>query len=153
MPDRARFFRRKVFAPEVWEIGQKYGFLNLKKNLITIKKITSFFCIPAQIPYMGKIFCLRYRPKCSKPIRLQKTAWNSMKQPHFGHVDKKKFTKFKSWLKMSYLSMARNGCGQAGLWTLKLTVSQEWPDGINWFFASWYKFTQIKRWMSGHGQK
>ena len=23
-------------------------------------------------------------------------------------------------------------------------VSQEWTDGINWFSACWYKFTQIK---------
>ena len=30
---------------------------------------------------------------------------------------------------------------------LKLIVSQERTDGINWSFASWYKFTQIKRWL------
>ena len=33
-----------------------------------------------------------------------------------------------------------------GLWTLKLTVSQEWVDGINWIFACWYRFTKIKSW-------
>ena len=38
--------------------------------------------------------------------------------------------------------------GQSGLRTLKLTVSQEWTDGINWFFAYWCNFTQIKRWLS-----
>ena len=35
--------------------------------------------------------------------------------------------------------------GQSGFWTLKLPVSEEWIHGINWFFACWYKFIQIKR--------
>ena len=29
--------------------------------------------------------------------------------------------------------MVRIGCGQSGHGTLKLTVSQEWSDGMNWF--------------------
>ena len=29
----------------------------------------------------------------------------------------------------------------------KFTLSQEWTDGINWYFACWYKFMQIKRWL------
>ena len=28
----------------------------------------------------------------------------------------------------------------------KFTVCQKWTEGINWFFACWYKFMQIKRW-------
>ena len=36
-------------------------------------------------------------------------------------------------------------------WTLKLTVSQERTDGTNWFFACWYNFTQIKRWLKIFG--
>ena len=31
--------------------------------------------------------------------------------------------------------MAKNGRGKSGHWTLKLTVSQEWIDRINWFFC------------------
>ena len=27
--------------------------------------------VPAQIPYLGKFWFLRYTPKCSQPIRLQ----------------------------------------------------------------------------------
>ena len=33
--------------------------------------IICFFWISAQIPYMLKILFLRYRPKCSQPVRLQ----------------------------------------------------------------------------------
>ena len=40
--------------------------------------------------------------------------------------------------------MIRDGCGQPGHRTLKLTVSQEWVDGMNWFFASWCKFRKAK---------
>ena len=46
-----------------------------------------------------------------------------------------KFPWIKSWSKIVYMGMARNGCGQSGHWTLKLAVSQEWIDGMNWFFC------------------
>ena len=53
--------------------------------------------------------------------------------------------------------MVKNECGQFGLWTLKLTISEEWRDGINWFFVFWYKFMQIKKCLKisvgGHGEK
>ena len=40
--------------------------------------------------------------------------------------------------------MARNGCSQSGDKVLKLTVSEEWTDGIIWFFTYLYRFTKIK---------
>ena len=43
-------------------------------------------------------------------------------------------------------SMVKNGCGQSGDGTLKLTVSEEWTDRINWFFACWYRLRKIKSW-------
>ena len=36
--------------------------------------------------------------------------------------------------------------GEASQMTLTLTVSEEWTDVINWFFACWYRFTKIKSW-------
>ena len=39
--------------------------------------------------------------------------------------------KFKKW------------CGQSGHMTLKITVSQDWADGINWFFACCCKFRKF----------
>ena len=44
------------------------------------------------------------------------------------------------------LAWSKNECGQSGDGTLKLTVSEEWPDRINWFFACWYRFSKIKSW-------
>ena len=49
-----------------------------------------------------------------------------------------KFMKIKSWFKIFWLGMFKNGCGQSGLWNLKLIVSEEWRDGINKFFACWF---------------
>ena len=43
--------------------------------------------------------------------------------------------------------MVKNEYGQSGLWTLELSVSQEWTNGINWVFAFWYNFMQISRWL------
>ena len=40
--------------------------------------------------------------------------------------------------------MARNGCGQSGHGTLKLAVSQEWIDAMNWFLVCWCKFKNTK---------
>ena len=76
--DRAWFSRKIFFVPKMGELGQKQGFLNLLKNWViiffwiwSIKKFYNIYCILAQIPYLGKFWFLRYRPKCSWPVRLQ----------------------------------------------------------------------------------
>ena len=56
------------------------------------------------------------------------------------------FTKIKMWLKNFGVKMVKNGCGQSGGRTLKLTLSEEWANEINWFFACWYMITKIKSW-------
>ena len=48
-----------------------------------------------------------------------------------------------------WVGMVRNGHGLPGHGTLKLTVSQEWIDGMNWFFACWWKFRKAKSHFSG----
>ena len=63
-------------------------------------------------------------------VFLHKNRWNS-----HSFANRYKFLKIKSWLNIFWLGMFKNRCGQSSLWTLKLTVSQEWKDGINWFFA------------------
>ena len=40
--------------------------------------------------------------------------------------------------------MIRDGCVHPGQRTLKLTVFQEWVDGLNLFFACWCKFRKLK---------
>ena len=52
-----------------------------------------------------------------------------------------KFTYIESWSNNFWLGMGRNGRGQSGHGTLRLTVSQKWIDGMNWYFACWCKFT------------
>ena len=45
-----------------------------------------------------------------------------------------KFQSFKGWHGQKY-------GGHSCYKTLKLTISEEWTDGINWFFECWYRFT------------
>ena len=42
--------------------------------------------------------------------------------------------------------MVKNAYGQSSGGTLKLPVSEEWTEGINWLFPYWYRFTKIKNW-------
>ena len=50
------------------------------------------------------------------------------------------------WHGQKWVWMGWFWVGQSGHGTLKLTVSYNWADGINWFFAFRYKFT--KSWFS-----
>ena len=101
----------KLFLPQKIEKmvknRPKIGFLHLKNNLVinfhwicSMMKIYIIFCVPGQIPYLGKIFFLRYRTKCSKctifkstisPEQIDETA------SFFAYWYK--FTKIKNWLK------------------------------------------------------
>ena len=74
-----RTFQKKKFCPKNWENGpkmvQKQSFLKILKNLVTDfhwmwMKNYIIGCVPAQIPYLGRFWFLRYGPKCSQPIRL-----------------------------------------------------------------------------------
>ena len=76
--DRAGFFQRSFFPKKMGKMGQKQGFWILLENLVinffwicSINKFYNICCILAQIPYLGKIWFLRYGPKCSRLIRLQ----------------------------------------------------------------------------------
>ena len=44
--------------------------------------------------------------------------------------------------------MVKNGCSHSGHGTLKLTLSQEWIDGMNWFFACRWKFMKAESWFN-----
>ena len=46
-----------------------------------------------------------------------------------------RFTTVKSWSKIHWVGMVKNGCDQSGIGILKLTVSQNWTDEITWFLA------------------
>ena len=143
--DRVVFFR-KTFLPS--KLGKwvkkrpKKGFLDLKKNLVvnfhwncSIMKIYIISCVRAQFLF-NQSYCRIFKSTISQE-QIDETA-------SFLHVDTNS-KKTENWSRICWLGMGQNGCGQSGLWTLKLTVPKEWNDGIKWFFACWYKFTQIKR--------
>ena len=53
------------------------------------------------------------------------------------------FTKFKSLSKNFWLGMVKNGCGQSGLYTLKLNEQMELTDYLDVTTNSW----KLKRWL------
>ena len=99
-------------------------------------KIYIICCVCAQIPYLGKLLlqnalsqsdCRIFKSTIS-PEQIDETAsfftcWY-------------KFTKVESW-NVDQKFLGENECGQSGLGTLKLKVSQEWNSGIDWSFKSW----------------
>ena len=78
----SQIFQKKFFLPPKlrnWAKNEPItGFLNILKNFViyfywicSIMKMNVICYVPAQIPYLGKFWFLRYEPKCSQPIRLQ----------------------------------------------------------------------------------
>ena len=102
--------------------------------VLYIMKSYIICCVPAQILYLEKsffwdigqntigqwdssIFKLTISPEQSNDTASFFACWY-------------KFMNIKNWLKILWLGMFKNGCGQSGLWTLKLILSEEWTDGI-----------------------
>ena len=79
-------------------------------------------CVPAQILYWEKSCSLDIKPECSHPIRLQ-----DFEITYFSRA------KQNSLMFCFVIQILKNWRGQSGLWTLKLTVSEEWTDGITDF--------------------
>ena len=139
------FLGKTFFAQKIWEMSQKWGFLNLNKNFVvnihwiySIMKIYIISFVHAQFQFSQsdcKIFKSAISPEQMDETVSYFECWC-------------KFSKIKSWSIFLWLVMIKNECGQSGLWTLILTLSQEGTDGrINSFFACWYKLTQIKKWL------
>ena len=47
------------------------------------------------------------------------------------------------------MSMLKNECDKSGYGSIKLTVYQEWIDGMNRFFECWCRFKKTKSCDSG----
>ena len=109
-------FPEIFFCPKNWEnrpkMHQKQGFLNLLKKLginfywiCSLMKICIICCVLAQIPYLGKFLFLGYGPKYS-----QIAGFFNQTSNQWNKLRKARF-----------------------LASLKLTLCQEWIDGMNWF--------------------
>ena len=111
-------------------------------------KFYAICCVLAQILYLGKIWFLRYGPKCSWPTRLQDFKSNISPEQN----DEKawifacwyRFMGSRSWLKNVGVDIIKNGCVNSVLRTLKLALCQGKMNEINWFLLCWYKFIGTK---------
>ena len=91
--------------------------------------------------------CPSFPPDVCQGVFLKFDHEISLNKPIFCMLYR--FTKIKSWAKIYWVDMVKNGCDQSGHGTLQFPVSQNWADRINcFFFACWYKFRKAKSWFN-----
>ena len=109
--------KKKRWMLQKWGKWAKQGFLNLLENLVifflnSVSNKSLYYLLYFQSPYFGKIWVLRYRPKCSMSIRLQDfKSTLSLEQNDevvWFFACWYKFLEIKSWLKNIAVGMAKN---------------------------------------------
>ena len=60
---RSKFFR-KILSP------REFLKIDIFFWICSVMKVFSICCVSVQILYLGKIWFVRYRPKCAQPVRL-----------------------------------------------------------------------------------
>ena len=119
------FFKSKIQNKSI----KQSHFLHVDRNSQKIKLIKSIFgCTWSEIGVTNLVS----GPK----------IWLFLKNEQIELTDflhtGRNFMQIERWLKIFGVSMVKNGCGQSLDRALKLTVSEEWTDGIKWFFACWH---------------
>ena len=105
-------------------MGQTQDFFNLLKDfVISFYWICSITVFIHKSDIWKKIWFLRYGPKFSQPIKLQDFLNNHMSRTNQWHVDQKILgCCVQKWVQPVWS------------WDSKIDLSQEWSDGLNWFF-------------------
>ena len=100
--------------------------LSLIFRICSKMKIYIIYFVPAQILYWEKSCSLNMglNPLCRSDCRTfhQFVSTKQIDETTSFFAYSYKFSKIKRWLKIFWLCMVKNGCGQCVLWTLILTV-------------------------------
>ena len=142
---QSQIFRENSFCPPNWEngpkIGQKQGFLNLLENLVinfywiwSVMKIYIICFVPAQIPYLGKIFVPEIWAKIFSANQdgLQDFLINHISRTNqwnshiFLHFDANSL-KLKVDQKFFWVGMVENGYGLFRPWN---SSEMRWADKV-----------------------
>ena len=138
----------KIGQKQVFKIYWKIWLLIFSLNLFCNENLYYLLCSCTN-PILGKIFVLEIWAKMFSAKQIagffnQPYLQNkSIKYLDFLHVGTR-LHELKVDLKFSARTWLKNGSGQSGHGTLKLTVSQKWIDGMNWYFACCSKFRKAK---------
>ena len=160
----AGFFEKNCLPPKMWKMGKKEGFfLNVSEILVinffwiwSIIKVYFICCILAHIPFLEKIWFLRYRPICSQPIRLQDFKINYISRTNWQKawifVCWYRFMTWKLELIKKYWGVCgQKWCSHSVLRALKFAVCRGGMNGINCFLVCWYKFRKAKSYFNNFG--
>ena len=148
--DRAWFCLQNV------ENGPKIRFLKLLQNLVidifwiwSIKKVYITCCLLVQIRYLkkagswdmgqnalGQLDCRIFKSTIFPGQNYEKAKFCACWH---------RFMIIKRWLKNIGVSMVKNGWGHSSLRTLKLAVSQEGINEINWLFGVSIKIQESQK--------
>ena len=132
-------FGKEYFCSQNGENGPKQGFLNLLENLFiiffwiwSIKKVYINCCILAQILYLGKIwFGNALRQSNCRIFKLNISLKQNDEKAWF-FACWYRYMEIKNWLRNIRVGVVKNGCVHSGPRTLKLALSQEGVNRINW---------------------
>ena len=137
----ARFSGEKKFCLKKCENAPKMG-----QKWVLFKFIEKFLL---NFYYNENLYCLLY--SCTNPIFGKFFFWDIGKmfsanqlagffnQSYLQNISKIAWF-FCKLMKKVWLDIVKNGDGKSGHGSLKLALSQEWIDRMNWFFACWHKF-------------
>ena len=104
------------------------------------------FCYLKIIPFLHSwyhaklIYCAKNNVQKTRVCVFNEVTWliiamkRKLKIKNMLHRYNINRTRSKHWHKCTNYSMFKNGCGQSDEGTQKLTISEKWTDGINWFF-------------------
>ena len=102
-------------------------------------RVSQIFFVWAWSKMVVPILCLNYKSDCISRIN----RWDKLIVCMLIQI-----TTIKSWSIFFWGVIVKNGYGQYGHETLKLTVSQKWTDGMKWVFVCCYKFRKTKSWFN-----
>ena len=137
----ARFSGEKKFCLKKCENAPKMG-----QKWVLFKFIEKFLL---NFYYNENLYCLLY--SCTNLIFGKFFFWDIGKmfsanqlagffnQSYLQNISKIAWF-FCKLMKKVWLDIVKNGDGKSGHGSLKLAVSQEWIDRMNWFFACWHTF-------------
>ena len=125
---QGHIFEKSLFAPKIGKMGQNQGFLNLLEKLViffwiwSIKKIY-ICCTVAQIPYLQKIWFLRYGPNAldqSDCILNWLYLLNKNNEKAWFFACWCRFIEIKSWLKNIGVGVVKKWVWQ--LWSQEIKI-------------------------------
>ena len=144
-----QIFFKKICCPKNGEnrpkIGLKLGFFGFIGKFshqfflnLVYKESSYYLLYSCTNPILGKNLILEIWAKMLLANQIAGFLnWLYLQNTKMKKPDEKAWGKKLKLVEIYWVSMVKNGCGNSGLRTLKLAVSQKGINRINWFLVCW----------------